>query len=64
MKYSDWKNQPATQKQLDYIAYMHEFSSFPVPKFTGKTKGEAALYIDKYAKEAHKSDWAIVNGYE
>lgn len=64
MKFADWKNEPATEKQLAYIAEMQEFSTFPIPKFTGTTKGEACNYIDKYSKIAHESDWAITHGYD
>lgn len=58
-----WMNEPATEKQLAYILEMQEFSEFPLPKFEGKTKGEAAEYIDKHIKEAHTSTWGIEHGY-
>lgn len=51
---SGWRDEPATEKQKNLIAEMHEFSLFPLPLFTGKTKGEAADYIDKYIKLAHE----------
>ena len=62
-KFCDWKNEPATQKQLDYIAEMQEFSEFGLPKFTGTTKGDAAAYIDAYNKRAHESTWGVEHGY-
>ena len=58
-----WKNDPVTQKQLDYIAEMQEFSPYPLPSFTGTTKGEAAAYIDAWNKLAHESLWGIEHGY-
>ena len=61
--FSDWKAEPASQKQLDYIKEMNEFSDFPLPRFTGNTKGEAAEYIDKYIKLSHESSWGIEHGY-
>lgn len=61
--FRSWKDEPATEKQLQYIREMQEFSEFPLPKFDGKTKGEAADYIDKYAKTAHESTWGIEHGY-
>lgn len=50
---ADWRNDKATEKQLQYIAEMHEFSDYPLPEFEGHTKGEAAEYIDKWSKLAH-----------
>lgn len=49
----DWRNDPDTLKQLAYIAEMREFSEYELPPFTGKTKGQAADYINKYIKLAH-----------
>ena len=57
------RNDPVTQKQLYYIMEMNEFSEFPLPKFEGKTKGEAYDYINKYIKQAHTSTWDIEHGY-
>ena len=48
-----WRNDPITEKQKQYIAEMQEFSEFPLPPFTGTTKGEASDYINKYIKQAH-----------
>jgi len=50
----DWRSDPATEKQIAYIEEMQEFSEIPLPIFTGKTKGDAADYIDKYIKIAHE----------
>ena len=50
-----WRDEPTTEKQRKLIEEMHEFSEFPLPLFTGKTKGEAADYIDKYIKKAHEA---------
>lgn len=52
---SDWRNDPATKKQLAYIEEMQEFSDFPIPRFTGSTKGEASDYIDRWSKMAHEA---------
>ena len=49
-----WRNEPATKKQLALIMEMNEFSDFPLPAFTGKTKGEAADWIDANMKKAHE----------
>lgn len=54
--FTDWKNEPATDKQLTYIAEMQEFSAFPIPKFTGTTKGEACNYVEKYSIMSNKDD--------
>ena len=59
----NWREDPATDKQIAYICEMQEFSPYPLPKFEGRTKGEAADYIDKWVKMAHESEWAIENGY-
>ena len=53
-----WRDDPITEKQMEYIQDMMEFTAYPIPNFTGKTKGEAADYIDKYGKLAHED----VNG--
>ena len=59
----NWRNEKPTIKQLEYIAEMQEFSPYPLPKFTGSTKGEAADYINKWKKLAHENLWAIEHGY-
>ena len=55
--------EPITNKQKKFIMEMQEFSEYPLPKFNGKTKKEAQIYIKKYYKLAHESIWAIENGY-
>lgn len=55
----NWRNDPATEKQLKYIFEMQEFSYIPLPPFTGTTKGEASDYIKKHHKTAH-GDWNII----
>ncbi len=49
------KGQRATEKQLEYIQEMREFSDYPIPEFTGTTKKEASDYIDRWKKTAHES---------
>ena len=51
---ADWRNDPVTEKQLAYIQEMHDFSDFPIPVFTGTTKGEASDFIDRWSKVAHE----------
>lgn len=64
----NWRSDPVTKKQKVYIEEMQEFSEFPLPPFTGKTKGEAADYIDRYIKTAHErilehhEDWGDIRG--
>lgn len=53
-KMGDWRNDPATEKQMAYIREMQEFSNLPVPSFTGTTKGEASDYIDRWSRQAHE----------
>ena len=60
---NDWRKDEITEKQKSYIAEMQEFSEYPLPAFTGTTKGEAADYINKYTKLAHESSWGIEHGY-
>lgn len=57
----NWRDDKATEKQLRYIAEMQEFSEYVLPDFTGTTKGEAADYIDKWNKLAHKT---LIDAYE
>ena len=58
-----WKDEPAIEKQLKYIEEMQEYSVYQLPKFTGKTKGEASEYISRYNDMAHEYGWAIEHGY-
>ena len=51
---SDWKEKPVTEKQMNLIAEMMEFAEFPIPKFNGKTRGEASDYISNYLSRAHE----------
>jgi hypothetical protein len=60
---NDWRSKKPTEKQLRYIEEMQEFSEFPLPKFEGHTRGEAADYIDKYIEQAHEGTWGIEHGY-
>lgn len=59
-----WRNEPATERQLGYIAEMNEFSLYPLPPFDGTTKGEASDYIDRWTEMANTSTWAIEHGYD
>lgn len=63
-KHKRWQDEPITEKQRQYIAEMEEFSIFGLPHFEGKTKGDAAEYIDKYRELAHKDLWATEHGYD
>lgn len=58
-----WRDKEPTQKQLDLIAEMREFSEYPLPLFTGSTRGDAYDYIQKYGELSHESTWAIEHGY-
>ncbi len=59
----NWRSKEPTEKQLNLIEEMQEFSDFPLPPFNGKTRGEAHDWIEKNWKAAHESSWAIENGY-
>lgn len=59
----DWRNEPITQKQKDYILEIQEMSDFYLPEFYGKTKGEASDYINTYKQYIYESSWAIEHGY-
>lgn len=60
-KRMNWKDEKATEKQLNYIAEMIEFSEYPLPKFEGTTKGEASEYISRWSEVAYRT---LVNEYE
>ena len=60
---NSWRDKKPTAKQLELIEEMEEYSDFPLPPFTGKTRGEAYTWIQKNWKLAHESSWAIENGY-
>ena len=49
-----WRDKPTTSKQYELILEMNEFSVFPLPKFTGKTRGEASDYIKTNLSLAHE----------
>lgn len=51
---SNWRNEPATEKQLNLIIEMNEFSQFPLPKFEGIIKGEAYDYIQANLQKSHE----------
>ena len=59
----DWRDKPITNKQMELINDMMEFTAYPIPKFTGKTRGEGADYIDKYGKLAHEDVNSRMFGY-
>lgn len=59
----DWRNDPITKKQKEYIEEMQEKSELPLPKFNGTTKGEASDYISTYSKWMCINMWSVVNGY-
>ena len=44
-----------TQKQLDYIEALQEFSKYPLPPFEGITRKEANDYIAKHNELTYKS---------
>ena len=50
----NWRNDKITEKQMNYIIEMNEFSDFHLPVFSGTTKGEASDYINKYQQLAHE----------
>lgn len=58
-----WMDEPATEKQLEYIRDMQEFSCYPLPEFVGRTKKEARDYIDKWHKLAHEDVNSPMFGY-
>ena len=58
-----WRNDPITVKQKECIKEMQEFSHYPLPKFKGKTKGEASDYIDKWSELAHEDVNSPMFGY-
>ena len=59
----NWSDKPITDKQMELINDMMEFTAYPIPKFTGTTRGEAADYIDKYGKLAHEDVNSPMFGY-
>lgn len=58
-----WRDKEPTEKQLECIATMMEFSPYPLPQFTGTTRGEASDYIDKWGKLAHEDTNSPTFGY-
>ncbi len=50
-----WRDDPVTEKQLEMIDNMHDFSEYPLPPFTGKTKGDASDYIATWLAKSHES---------
>lgn len=65
IKRKTWRNDPITEKQQQLIDDMQEFSEYPLPKFSGTTKGEACDYIDKWIGKSHETVlycWDISQG--
>lgn len=60
---NDWRNDPHTEKQLNLILEMHEFSEIPLPEYTGKTKGDAADFINKWISTSHERIYNIRDDY-
>ena len=60
---NSWRDKEPTQKQLDLIEEMEEYSDFPLPPFIGKTRGEAHDWIKSNWELAHESSWAMEHGY-
>ena len=58
-----WRDDPITDKQKVCIETMQEYSFYPLPEFTGTTKGEASDYIDKWGKLAHEDVNSKMFGY-
>lgn len=62
-----WRDDPVTDKQLEMIRNMDDFSEWPLPPFTGTTKGEASDYIDKWIGKAHETIldcWDVSQGID
>lgn len=59
----DWRNDPITKKQKEYIEEMQEKCELPLPEFNGTTKVEASDYIATYSKWMYINMWSVVNGY-
>ena len=59
----NWRKEPITDKQRKLIEEMQEFSCYPLPLFTGTTKGEASDYIDAHAKLAFEDVYSPTFGY-
>ena len=51
----NWRDEPITEKQQRLIDDMQEFSEYPLPLFSGTTKGEAYDYIDKWIGKSHET---------
>lgn len=49
-----WRDEPITDKQLAYISFIQEFSEWPLPLFDGKTKGQAADWINENSWKAYE----------
>ena len=54
-----WRDKKPTQKQLDLIAEMQEFSEYHLPIFDGKTRGEAHDWIEN--NYLFMSNWKLVH---
>lgn len=52
--FTPWRNDPITEKQAKLIEEMNDFSEFPLPPFTGTTKGEACDYISANLHKAYE----------
>lgn len=58
-----WTLEAMTEKQRKCIDDMQEYSQYPLPRFTGKTKGEAHAYIEKWGRLGFEDPNSKTFGY-
>jgi hypothetical protein len=60
---SNWRDEPATEKQIAYIKALRDYCTYTLPyiNYAIATKGEASDYIEKYASMAHESAYGLEN---
>ena len=62
---SDWRSKKPTEKQIQCIKDMMEFSWYSLPPFdfVNGTRGDASDYIDKWEELAHEDVNSKTFGY-
>lgn len=62
-----WRDKPMTEKQIEMIKNMYANTEIPIPKFEGRTRGEASDFIDKWLSTTHESIlscWDTTQGFD
>lgn len=59
-----WRSDPVTEKQKNFINELYKYDELNrIPKFTGKTKGEAYDFMNAYSRYAFEASDDFIDVY-